>query len=245
MRQLPECYGVIPARYHSTRFPGKALADINGKPMFWHVFNRASQCAFFAAIVLATDDDRIFSAAEKLAVPVLMTDQDHPSGTDRVLEAAEILKVSENAVVVNIQGDEPLLDPEMLTQLVEPFHAPHIQVTTLAKHISPEEAQNSDLVKTVLAVDGRALYFSRAPIPFERNDSHSVYLGHIGLYAFRMKALRRFQQLGRSRLESIESLEQLRFIENNIHIHAVITEHVSHGVDRPRDLEKILKQING
>lgn len=240
MNRLPDCYGIIPARYHSSRFPGKALADINGKPMFYHVFKRAAQCSLLKSIVLATDDDRILTAAKRLAVPVLMTDRAHPSGTDRVLEAAEMMQVPGDSVIVNIQGDEPLLEPDMLYELMEPFSGAHVQATTLAKHIEVEEAQNPDLVKVVMAVDGRALYFSRAPIPFDRDDRGGDYLGHIGLYAFRMDILRRFQHLGKSRLESIESLEQLRLIENNIDIQVVVTEHDSHGVDRPEDLARIL-----
>jgi 3-deoxy-manno-octulosonate cytidylyltransferase (CMP-KDO synthetase) len=241
MNRLPDCYGIIPARYHSSRFPGKALADINGKPMFYHVFQRAAQCSLLKTIVLATDDDRILAAAKSLAVPVLMTDRAHPSGTDRVLEAAEMMQVPADSVIVNIQGDEPLLAPDMLYALLEPFSGAHVQATTLAKQIEVEEAQNPDLVKVVMAIDGRALYFSRAPIPFDRDGRGGDYFGHIGLYAFRMDILRRFQQLGKSRLESTESLEQLRLIENNIEIQVVVTEHDSHGVDRPEDLARILK----
>ena len=121
MNKLPKCYGIIPARYGSTRFPGKPLADILGKPMFWHVYKRASECPQLSNIVLATDDHRIASEAKKLKIPAINTRDDHPSGTDRVLEAAELLHVPDDAVVVNIQGDEPALDPDMLTELIRPF----------------------------------------------------------------------------------------------------------------------------
>jgi len=240
MSKLPQCFGVIPARYDSSRFPGKALADINGKPMFWHVYNRAGRCPYFSHIVLATDDRRIFSAAEKLSVPVMMTQKNHPSGTDRVLEAAEKLSAPADAVIVNIQGDEPLLEPDMLGQLIRPFASVRVQVTTLAQKIDSTAALNPDRVKVVLAKDGRALYFSRAPIPCDRDGSGAGFLGHIGLYAFKMEILRRFQRIGRSRLESIESLEQLRLLEEGIDIHVVTTEHTTLGVDRPEDLQKVL-----
>jgi 3-deoxy-manno-octulosonate cytidylyltransferase (CMP-KDO synthetase) len=240
MSKLPQCFGVIPARYDSSRFPGKALAEINGKPMFWHVYNRAGGCPYFSRIVLATDDQRIFSAAEKLSVPVMMTQKNHPSGTDRVLEAAEKLNAPADAVIVNIQGDEPLLEPEMLNQLIRPFASDRVQVTTLAQKIESAAALNPDRVKVVLAKDGRALYFSRAPIPCPRDGSEAMFLGHIGLYAFKMDTLRRFQRIGRSRLEAIESLEQLRLLEEGIDIHVVITKYTSLGVDRPEDLQQVL-----
>jgi 3-deoxy-manno-octulosonate cytidylyltransferase (CMP-KDO synthetase) len=237
---LPLCIGIIPARYDSSRFPGKALADINGRPMFWHVHNRATQCPYFSQIVLATDDQRIFSAAQELSVPVMMTQKDHPSGTDRVLETAEKLKTPADAVIVNIQGDEPLLEPDMLGQLIKPFASEGVQVTTLAQKIESPEALSPDCVKVVLSKDGRALYFSRAPIPYARDNMENGFLRHIGLYAFKMETLRRFQEIGRSRLESIESLEQLRLLEEGIDIHVVITEHSSVGVDRPEDIQKVL-----
>lgn len=240
MNKLPLCIGIIPARYDSSRFPGKALADINGKPMFWHVYTRASRCPYFSQIVLATDDQRIFSAARELSVPVMMTQKDHPSGTDRVLESAQKLNAPESAVIVNIQGDEPLLEPEMLSQLIRPFTSDHrIQVTTLAQKMERSAALSPDCVKVVRAKDGHALYFSRAPIPYARDNAHMRFLRHIGLYAFKMEALRRFQRIGRSELESIESLEQLRFLEEGIDIHVVITEHSSIGVDRPEDIQKV------
>lgn len=239
MELLPRCYGIIPARYQSKRFPGKPLADLNGKPMFWHVYHQARKCRHFSRVVLATDDHRIFSAAETLGVPVLMTNANHPSGTDRALEAAVSLDVPEDAVVVNIQGDEPLLAPEMLNCLIAPFTSPGVRVTTLARNLNREEAENPDRVKVVVAKDGRALYFSRSIIPYYRSNESQTFLGHIGLYAFRMEALHAFQKLGPSRLETIESLEQLRLLENGLAIHVAITDHSSIGVDTPEDLAKV------
>jgi len=236
MEEQHKCYGIIPARYGSTRFPGKPLADISGKPMFWHVFTQASRCPEFSQVFLATDDERIESAAKALHVPVVATRSDHPSGTDRVLEAAIILNLPEDAIVVNIQGDEPLLEPAMLTELIKPFASPEVEITTLAGKIGPREAENKNRVKTVCSNTGKALYFSRLPIPCYRDGQEEVFFGHIGLYAFRMNALRKFVALGQSRLEIAEKLEQLRLLENDIPIHVVLTEHKSFGVDKPEDI---------
>jgi 3-deoxy-manno-octulosonate cytidylyltransferase (CMP-KDO synthetase) len=217
------------------------LADILGKPMFWHVYKRASQCNEIHQVVLATDDKRIASAAKTLDVPVVMTQSDHASGTDRVLEAAEKLNAPENAVVVNIQGDEPAHEPAMLTELVLPFSDPNVKVSTVANKIDPNEAENPDRVKVVLAKDSRALYFSRSPIPYNRDQQRGEFYGHIGLYAFRMNILRKFVELGPSLLEITEKLEQLRLLENGIPIHVVITNYKSMGVDRPEDIETVTR----
>jgi len=236
-KALPPCYGIIPARWQSSRFPGKALADILGKPMICHVYQRAARCDRLTSVVLATDDERIRAAARRWQIPVVMTRTDHPSGTDRVLEAARTLQLPDDAVVINIQGDEPALEADMLHQLLIPFSDDRVQVTTLACIISAQEAQNPDRVKVVMADDHRALYFSRAPIPHARDGHLPDYYGHIGIYAFRMPALVEFVALGRGRLEGAEKLEQLRLLENHIPVHVVITEHRSIGVDRPGDLQ--------
>jgi len=240
---LPPCYGIIPARYGSTRFPGKPLADIAGKPMFWHVFSRALQCPELASVIIATDDDRIADAARIHGIPVVMTRSDHPSGTDRVREAAERLNIPDDAVIVNIQGDEPLLDPAMLTTLIAPFRDAETRVTTLAHPLDPEAAKNPDRVKVVFGNDDRALYFSRAPIPYPREENGKYY-GHIGLYAFRKAALDRFVALPPGRLEQVEKLEQLRLLENGIPIHVAITELNSISVDRPEDIDKVLERLS-
>jgi 3-deoxy-manno-octulosonate cytidylyltransferase (CMP-KDO synthetase) len=245
MPPKPDCFGIIPARYASTRFPGKPLADILGKPMFWHVFQRASQCPDLKAVWLATDDQRIAAAAKALEVPTLMTAANHVSGTDRVLEAARSLGFSNQAVVVNIQGDEPALAPAMLSELVAPFADPAIRATTLAGEITATEADNPDRVKVVFARNGRALYFSRAPIPFHRSAGPYRFYGHIGLYAFRMETLQTFVALGPSHLESIEKLEQLRLLENQIPLHVVLTRHRSIGVDSPEDLKTVCRLLSG
>jgi 3-deoxy-manno-octulosonate cytidylyltransferase (CMP-KDO synthetase) len=236
-------HAIIPARYQSTRFPGKPLADIRGKPMFWHVYNRARQCRALSDVVLATDDDRIREAADRLQVPVMMTGSDHLSGSDRVLEAAQKLNIGDDAVVVNVQGDEPLLEPQMLTQLIEPFRSADVRVTTLARAFDAQEDRGPDRVKVVFSNTGRALYFSRSPIPFPRDAKTAAAHLHIGLYAFRMDILKRYVSLPQGRLEKLEKLEQLRLLENDIPMHVVVTEHRSIGVDRPEDLAVIEKLL--
>ncbi len=235
--------GIIPARYQSTRFPGKPLADIMGKPMFWHVYHRAGRCRLMQKIYLATDDARIYRAAQDLEVPVLMTSDKHQSGTDRIKEAALTLGLSREDVVVNIQGDEPALEPKMLDQLLEPFvSAYEINVTTLARKIDPSLSSDPNLVKVVVSQTGRALYFSRSKIPFSHSAQDPV-LGHIGLYAYRMDCLEKFQKLGMSALEKAEKLEQLRLLEADIPIHVVLTQYCSRGVDVPEDISKVTRII--
>ncbi|GAU09063.1 3-deoxy-manno-octulosonate cytidylyltransferase [Desulfoplanes formicivorans] len=231
-------YGIIPARYGSSRFPGKPMAEILGKPMFWHVYQRAVRSTSLTRVVLATDSTVIADKATELDIPVIITRDDHTSGTDRVLEAATKMDVGPEAIIVNIQGDEPVLEPAMLDQLTALFADPHVQVTTLAKAITPEQARDPNLVKVVRSQDGRGLYFSRAPVPFAR-DGSSSFLGHIGLYGFRFPVLEKFQTLGESPLERMEKLEQLRLLEAGIPIHVALTEYPSIGVDTREDLEKV------
>ena len=236
-------FGIIPARYASTRFPGKPLALIVGQPMFWHVYQRACRCPELERVVLATDSRRIAAAAETHQVPYVMTRPDHPSGTDRVLEAAELLGLPEEAVVINIQGDEPALHPAMLSELVQPFSQSEVQVATLISPMDPAEIGDHDQVKVVVDGHGDALYFSRAAIPHARDDRPAAYFRHIGLYAFRMNALKRFVALGPGRLEQIEKLEQLRLLENGIPIRTVLTRHRSLGVDRPEDIATVSRWL--
>lgn len=245
MTSLPPCYAIIPARFQSHRFPGKPLADILGKPMFYRVYERAASCPLLKKVCLATDDQRIYDTAQRLDVPVVMTSPDHPSGSDRIMEAAKILKLEDEAVVVNIQGDEPALDREMPRKLVEPFSNPDIQVTTLARIIDAEQARNPDRVKVVRSEKGFALYFSRSKIPHIRDNEQSQtdYLLHIGLYAYRLSALKTFTSLPPSPLEKIEKLEQLRLLEANIGVYVVMTDYQGFGVDRPEDLQLIIKQL--
>ena len=233
---------IIPARYESTRFPGKPLASILGKPMFWHVWSRAMRCKGVTGVALATDDDRIARAAADLGVPCIMTRKDHASGTDRVYEAACLLNLSPEAIVINIQGDEPALVPACIEQLLQAFDDPAVQVATLARPLSVEKARSFDVVKVVRDAQGNALYFSRALIPHDRDaaDPGPQILGHMGVYAFTREALGRFVAFPPSSLENIEKLEQLRLLENGISLRVVLTEHSSPGVDRPEDIAAVL-----
>jgi 3-deoxy-manno-octulosonate cytidylyltransferase (CMP-KDO synthetase) len=253
MITLPPCYAIIPARYDSSRFPGKPLAKILGVPMCVRVHQRAAKCARFSKVVIATDDARIMDAAAAWGVPALLTARDHQSGTDRVLEAARLLGAEPDAVVVNVQGDEPALEPAMLDELLAPFagaRGAEVLAATLATPMTRAEAASPDRVKVVLDAFGRALYFSRAEIPFRRDDvpvedGEAGPLLHLGLYAFRMATLERFAALPVSRLERTEKLEQLRLLENGIPLHVAVTQHKCHGVDRPEDiahLENILRE---
>lgn len=242
----PACYGIIPIRYASTRLPGKPLADIAGKPMFWHVYDRATRCKDLAGVWVATDDERIASAARGLDVPCVMTGVDHPSGTDRVNEAAFKLDLPAHAVIINIQGDEPLLEPAMLHALLAPFSEPGVCACTLATPLdsaSPEDAAliaSPHQVKVVMDQQGDALYFSRSPIPFARDETlPSCYAGHIGLYAFRRDVLERMTAWPPSPLEQLEKLEQLRLLEHRIPLRVVLTKHRPRGVDTPEDLEAV------
>lgn len=238
---FPACFGFIPARYDSSRFPGKPLAAILGKPMFWHVWSRAMRCKRFTNVYLCTDDERIAAAAAGLDVPCVMTARDHVNGSSRVFEAASSLGVESDAVVVNIQGDEPALAPSMLEALVAPFEEDGVLAATLACSIGREEAMLPDRVKVVRDARGNALYFSRSPIPFERDGKagESPFLLHVGIYAYRMSVLAAYVKWSPTPLEDMEKLEQLRFLENGVPMRVVETTHRSHGVDRPEDIERI------
>ena len=245
-----DCYIVIPARYASTRLPGKPLADICGKPMFQHVYERAIACRSAKQVWLATDDQRILSAAEERNIPCILTSPDHICGTDRISEAAEKLGLSPEAVIANVQGDEPLLEPAMLDELLAPFleAAPGtVQISTLARPLDPADPAEATLfaspnqVKVVCDNAGRALYFSRAPIPYPRSGHTSgpVFgMAHVGMYAYTGEVLRKITRLPPSRLEQIEMLEQLRWLENGFSIHVRLTMFASISVDTLEDLEK-------
>jgi len=237
-----QAFGIIPARYQSTRFPGKPLADILGKPMFWHVYQRALGCSDLNAVYLATEDQRIYDIAQTLDVPVVMTRTDHISGTDRIFEAARILQIPQKAIVVNIQGDEPALNPANITLALQLFVNPAVEVTTLAYPLDPVEAENPNRVTVVISKSGKGLYFSRAALPHRAGTASTIY-GHIGLYAYRMTALKRFVSLDPGRLEQTEKLEMLRLLENDIDIYVALAESAAIGVDHPDDLKKVIALI--
>jgi len=239
--------GVIPARYKSSRFEGKPLADILGKPMIQHVYERAIRARSFDLIVVATDDERIYEAVKKFGGEVVMTSPDCPTGTHRV---AEVAKDVECEIVANIQGDEPLLEPEMLDSIVQPLlEDPSIPVCTLVQRITNEEDfRNPNVVKVIVDRQGFAMYFSRAPIPGNKDLSwnpEAPMFRHIGLYAYRKEALMWFVKTPPAPFESAEGLEQLRFLEHGFKIKVVETEHTTIGVDTPADLEKVIRRLKG
>lgn len=229
--------GVIPARLASTRFPAKALAPLHGKPILQHVWERASQARYLQTLLIATDDETIATVARKFGAQVRMTSPTHPSGTDRVAEAASAYS---HPVVVNIQGDEPLIDPAAIDAAVLALldHDDAL-MGTLAKRIEdPSEIHNPNVVKVVTAHDGRAIYFSRSPIPYDRGGG-AAYFKHIGLYTYRREFLLGYSDLPVGPLEQVEKLEQLRALENGYRIQVAETEYESLGVDTPEDLARV------
>ncbi|MBI4874585.1 MAG: 3-deoxy-manno-octulosonate cytidylyltransferase [Acidobacteria bacterium] len=236
----PKILGVIPARFASTRFPGKALVEIAGKPMVQHVFERASAARCLTRVVIATDDERIFEAARRFGAPARMTSAGHLSGTDRVAEAAS---AEDAGIVVNIQGDEPLIDPAAIDAAVAGLLASgQTPMSTLGKRIgNPEEFDNPNVVKVVTDFSGHAIYFSRCPIPFARGGGPAPRFKHVGLYVYRREFLLRYSSLPVGPLERAECLEQLRALENGYRIRVVETEYESLGVDTPAELSKVTK----
>jgi 3-deoxy-manno-octulosonate cytidylyltransferase (CMP-KDO synthetase) len=241
--------GIIPARYASTRFPGKPLVEINGKSMIQRVYEQAVKCPVLDHVVVATDDERIFNHAKTFG-QVVYTSENHPSGTDRCFEAAQTLQdelsIRDEDIIINIQGDEPFIQPRQIEELCSCFQNPETQIATLIKKIdSQQPVFDPNVVKVVTDKSGRALYFSRSPIPFFRGKeqeqwiNEADYYRHIGMYAYKLMALEKITRLPVSSLERAESLEQLRWIENGFFVQTSITEFDSLAVDTPADLEKI------
>ncbi|ADL13671.1 3-deoxy-manno-octulosonate cytidylyltransferase [Acetohalobium arabaticum] len=231
--------GIIPARYGSTRLPGKPLLDICGEPMIQHVYKRAAEAEVFDRVIVATDDERIKERVENFGGEAVMTSTEHKTGTDRLAEAARRIEAD---IIVNIQGDEPLISPAMIEELVYPLLVDSTLVmSTLKQEIKDqEEVNNPDLVKVVTDKEGYALYFSRSPIPYLRNqETDSKFYKHIGLYAYQKSFLLKFAKLEATPLEQAESLEQLRALENGYRIKVVETEHASIGVDTEEDLKRV------
>lgn len=232
--------GIIPARWGSTRFPGKPLHQIAGKPLIRHVWERTQSCKLLDEVVVATDDQRIHDAACAFGAKAVMTSADHPTGTDRIAEA--VAYNTDAAYVINIQGDEPLIEPGLIDQLASVLHEdPDISMATAANPILDDEAMNDpNVVKCVMTRNGEALYFSRSPIPYRRADSHDLVLyRHKGIYAYRRDFLEQFVQWPPSPLELAESLEQLRALENNARIKVLITDDESPGVDTIEQAQQI------
>ena len=232
--------GVIPARYSSVRFEGKILADILGKPMIQHVWEAAKKAKTLDDLVVACDDERIFDAVVKFGGKAIMTAKAHTSGTERLAEVVTDLDVD---VVINIQGDEPLVHSSMIDDVAYSFMQPsEVVVSTLSKRIEDEaEIHDANVVKVVVSKKGHALYFSRCPIPFVRDEEPGmrVHYKHIGLYGYRKDFLFTYKTLAQSKLEKLEKLEQLRVLENGYIIRVIETKHETIGVDTKEDLEKV------
>ena len=242
-----KCIAIIPARFASTRFPGKPLVEINGKPMVQHVYERAMSSELFKRVIVATDDERIQTTVLGFGGEAVITKSSHQSGTDRCGEV--IYGVNEPFdVVVNIQGDEPFIQHEQLEELVNLFKSTPAQIGTLKKELSnSEDVFNPNIVKVVSRIDKRALYFSRNPIPFVRDFEQKDWLSkqkfykHLGLYGYRTDVLKELVKLAPSELEKSESLEQLRWLENGYSIFISETKHESIGIDTPDDLKKYIE----
>jgi len=240
--------GIIPARYASTRFPGKPLALISGLSMIQRVYNQASACKDIHSVIVATDDQRIADHVAGFGGRVMMTDVNHRSGTDRLGEVLGRLKASGEhyAIAVNIQGDEPFIQPEQISRVIRLFSNPETEIATLIKQVdAAADLDNPNVVKVVTDASGRAMLFSRAPVPYFRGlpqdawISNYRYFKHIGIYAYRTSVLEKLVQLEPAPPELAESLEQLRWLWNGYRIYTDVTEYETIGVDTPEDLSKL------
>lgn len=239
--------GIIPARYESTRFPGKPLVDIGGMTMIQRVYNQVKHAASLTEVVVATDDQRIYDHVKSFAGNVVMTQKDHQSGTDRCAEV--INNITGFDIAINIQGDEPFIDPQQIDLLVSCFQSSEVQIATLVRKITElTDLENFNKPKVILNKKNEAVYFSRQPIPYFRglniNEwlSKTIYYNHIGIYGFQVDTLKEIAKLPLSTLETTESLEQLRWIDNGYRIQTAISNHINDAIDTPEDLEIILKK---
>jgi 3-deoxy-manno-octulosonate cytidylyltransferase (CMP-KDO synthetase) len=238
--------GIIPARYASSRFPGKPLAMIGNKSMIQRVYEQAAKS--ISIVYVATDDKRIYDAVMSFGGKAVMTSEDHKSGTDRCAEAADLIAGETGGridIVINIQGDEPFIKPEQIDLVKQCFRSENVQIATLIRKAEPgEDIFNPNQPKVIINTEGDAIYFSRAAIPFHREGEKGEWTGkhsyykHIGLYAYRAETLRRITRLAPSPLEIAESLEQNRWIENGFRIRTAVTIWESVGIDTPGDLER-------
>ena len=233
---------VIPARYASTRLPGKPLADIAGKPMIVRVYERVLNAIKPAEVIAAVDDERVYEAVAKAGGKAIMTAKNHPTGTDRLAEVAQ--KCPNADVIINVQGDEPLIKPESIDEVIKNVKEDYLaDISTLVRVLTDEEEiNNPNLVKCVRDINGFALYFSRSKIPYERNTGIATFYGHLGIYGYKRKALEAMTTLAQTPLEKTESLEQLRALENGMKIKSSVVDFVPVGIDTREDLEKF-KQI--
>ncbi|MCD6319241.1 MAG: 3-deoxy-manno-octulosonate cytidylyltransferase [Candidatus Desulfofervidaceae bacterium] len=234
-------YVIIPARYGATRFPGKPLATWQDKPLIQHVYECALKSPLPKAVVVATDDDRIARCVESFGGQVVMTADTHPSGTDRVAEASSLLNISPTDIVVNVQGDMPFFHPEIIEEVACPLLKDTLlPMATLAQEITVEgDITDPNCVKVAFSPTGRALYFSRAPIPYDRDKKGVVYYKHLGIYAYRKAFLDKYVKLPQTPLEATEKLEQLRVLEHGYPIYVAVTKYQAFDINVPEDLKKL------
>jgi 3-deoxy-manno-octulosonate cytidylyltransferase (CMP-KDO synthetase) len=238
----PKILGVIPARLASTRLPRKILREIAGEPLLAWVYRAAKACPQFTEVVIAVDSPEVEELCKQHGWPCIMTSPDLPSGTDRLFAVSQQIDAD---IYVNVQGDEPLLQPEHITAILAPFTMPHVEVTTLKVSCRSEDVANPNAVKVVTANDGRALYFSRSMIPFDRDNRGTAKVWkHLGLYAYRKAALARFASLAPGELEQTERLEQLRLLENGLALYVAEVALDTVGVDTEDDLKRVAVLLN-
>lgn len=235
---------IIPSRYGSSRFPGKPLALISGKPMIQWVYENVSKAEFLDAVYVATDDKRIFDCVEAFDGRALMTASTHTCGTDRLAECAEILKLEDEDLVLNIQGDEPLIKAEMVQNLYSCFDQEDVYMGTLKKRIEvKEELTNPNVVKVINDVNDYAIYFSRYCLPYERDGKSVVHYKHIGAYGYKTWFLKKYSKMEKTPLEVAESLEQLRVLENGYKIRVKETKFQTVGVDTPEQIAQVEEEL--
>lgn len=237
---MSKTIALIPSRYGSTRFPGKPLAIIKGKPMIQHVYENVMKTPGVDGVYVATDDERIFNAVTSFGGKALMTSSEHTCGTDRLAECARILKLDDDDLVLNIQGDEPLIRAEMVLDLISCFDKEEVYMGTLKKLITvEEELSNPNVVKVINDVNDYAIYFSRYCLPFERDGKKAVHYKHIGAYGYKVWFLLKYSGMAKTALEKAESLEQLRVLENGYKIRVKETSWQTVGVDTPEQLAQV------
>ena len=233
---------IIPARYGSSRLEGKPLIEVAGKPIIQWVYEKAQQSECADMIIVATDDERIFNAVKAFGGNVEMTSTEHKCGSDRIKEV--VMRHPEISYIVNLQGDEPLIKPQSIDDVARNVKEDsNADISTLIRKITPDEAENPNLVKCVVNKNGYAMYFSRSKIPFERNEGKACFLGHLGIYGYKREALIKMTELPQSTYEQAESLEQLRALQNGMTIKTTVVDFVPVGIDTAEDLEKFKRII--
>lgn len=235
---------IIPSRYGSSRFPGKPLALISGKPMIQWVYENVSKSKVLDSVYVATDDQRIYDCVESFGGKALMTSDKHTCGTDRLAECAEILKLEDDDLVLNIQGDEPLIKAEMVQDLYSCFDQEDVYMGTLKKRIEVnEELDNPNVVKVINDLNDYAIYFSRYCMPYERDGKKAVHYKHIGAYGYKTWFLKKYSKMEKTPLEIAESLEQLRVLENGFRIRVKETAYQTVGVDTPEQVHQVEEEL--